>query len=187
MKELQAMLQQVSRNIDIQQQSLMQLLNTTDTLLPDEVPLERLQMPPGTLDTLHPQLLLQSQNSRIANAAVSVAKNENKPEFSGRFFTQRLYGMNDPFSGFSITAAFPVFGAKAYKNKVRVAQAEFMMQQKKYDYNKQVFSTQMIQAQQEVEKNNSLLTFYQATGVKQAEEIIKASSLAYRAGEISFA
>ncbi|MEO8768550.1 MAG: CusA/CzcA family heavy metal efflux RND transporter [Ferruginibacter sp.] len=187
MKELQALLQQVSRDINIQQQSLMQLLNTTDTVSPKEIPLVKLQMPLTALDTSHPQLLLQSQNIKIANAAVSVAKNENKPEFSGRFFTQRLYGINDPFTGFSVAAAFPLFAAKAYKNKVRVAQAEFMMQQKKYDYDKQLFTTQQIQAQQEVEKNSILLSFYQTTGIKQAEEIIKASSLAYRAGEISFA
>jgi cobalt-zinc-cadmium resistance protein CzcA len=187
MKELQALLQQVRSDFNIQQRSLMQLLNTTDTLLPNELPLEKLQMPSVALDTSHPQLMLQSQNIKIANAAVSVAKNENKPEFSGRFFSQRLYGTNDPFTGFSVTAAFPLFGAKAYKNKVRVAQSEFLMQQKKYEYDKQVFSTQLIQSQQEVEKNNSLLSFYQTTGIKQAEEIIKASSLAYRAGEISFA
>ncbi|MEO6669920.1 MAG: CusA/CzcA family heavy metal efflux RND transporter [Ferruginibacter sp.] len=187
MKELQAMLQQVSRDINIQQQSFMQLLNTTDSIMPKEIPLEKIGMPAIVLDTSHPQLALQSQHTEIAHAAVSVAKNENRPEFSGRFFSQRLYGMNDPFTGFSVTAAFPLFGARAYKNKVRVAESEFLGQQKQYEYDKQVFSTQMLQAQQEVEKNNSLLSFYQTTGVKQAEQIMKASSLAYRAGEISFA
>ena len=39
----------------------------------------------------------------------------------------------------------------------------------------------------EVEKNLSLLAFYENAGLNQAEEIIKAASLAYRAGEISFA
>ena len=41
--------------------------------------------------------------------------------------------------------------------------------------------------QQEVEKNRSMLLFYETSGLKQADEIIKAASLAYRAGEISFA
>ena len=40
---------------------------------------------------------------------------------------------------------------------------------------------------QEVERNNSMLGFYETKGLKQADEIIKASSLAYRSGEISFA
>ena len=41
--------------------------------------------------------------------------------------------------------------------------------------------------QHEVEKNRSMLSFYESTGLKQAEEVIKAASLTYRAGEISFA
>ena len=36
-------------------------------------------------------------------------------------------------------------------------------------------------------KNNSLISFYEKTGLQQANEIIKAASLAYKAGEISFA
>jgi cobalt-zinc-cadmium resistance protein CzcA len=50
-----------------------------------------------------------------------------------------------------------------------------------------LFTTRQIQIQREVEKNNSLLCFYESEGLKQANEIIKASSLGYRAGEISFA
>jgi len=62
-----------------------------------------------------------------------------------------------------------------------------MVQQKQSEYDIQVFSTLRMQAQKEVEKHNSLLSFYETTGLKQAEEIIKAASLAYRAGEIGFA
>ena len=41
--------------------------------------------------------------------------------------------------------------------------------------------------QQKEKKNRSMLSFYEESGLKQAEEIIKAASLAYRSGEISFA
>ena len=61
------------------------------------------------------------------------------------------------------------------------------VQQKQFEYNKQMFATQQVQLQNEVEKNNSLLFFYETTGLKQADEIIKAAALAYRSGEISFA
>ncbi len=187
MRELQALLQQVAKEMQIQQQSLMQLLNTTDILLPQMIPLEKLDMPGMDGDSTHPLLALQSQNINIANAGINVVKNENKPEFSGRFFSQRLWGAKDPFTGFSVTAAFPLFGAKAYQNKVNVAKADMAIQQKHYVYETQMFNTQKIQMQQEVEKNQSMLFFYESTGLKQAEEIIKAASLAYRSGEISFA
>ncbi len=144
-------------------------------------------MPGIANDSVHPLLALQSQNINIANAGIEVVKNENKPEFSGRFFSQRLYGTKDPFTGFSVSAAFPLFGANAYRRKVKVAQADMAVQQKQYEYDKQVLNTRQLQMQQEVEKNQSMLSFYESAGLKQADEIIKAASLAYRAGEISFA
>ena len=187
MTELQALLQQMGKEIQIQQQSLMQYLNSNELLLPVMIPLEKLPMPGIANDSTHPVLALQSQNINIANAGIGVIKNENKPEFSGRFFTQRLWGANDPFTGFSVSAAFPLFGAGAYRSKVKVAQADMAVQQKQYDYNKQILNTRQLQMQQEVEKNRSMLSFYESTGLRQAEEIIKAATLAYRAGEISFA
>jgi cobalt-zinc-cadmium resistance protein CzcA len=187
MRELQAMLQQIGKEIQIQQQAFTQLFNTSDPILPVELPLEKIAVPGLANDSLHPVLALQSQNINIATAGIGVIRNENKPEFSGRFFSQRLWAAEDPFTGFSVTAAFPLFGAGAYKNKVKTAQAEMAVQQKQFDYESQVLTTQKLQLQQEVEKNNSMLSFYETTGLKQAEEIIKAASLAYRAGEISFA
>lgn len=186
MRELQAMLQQISGDIQIQQQLVRQLINSDTVVMPLAVPLEKLPLPGLVADTSHPMIALQSQNVNIATAGIAVIKNENKPEFSGRFFSQRLWGASDPFTGFSVTAAFPLFGAGAYRNKVRMAQAEAAVQQKQLDYGWQVFRTRRAQAQQEYTRNNSLLTFYETAGLKQAEEIIKASSLAYRAGEISF-
>jgi len=186
-REIQALIQQTEKNIQIQQQTLMQLLNTTDILLPQILPLEKLALPVLLADSTHPQLNLQAQNIKIAHAAINMVKNENKAEFSGRFFSQRVWGAGDPFTGFSVTAMFPLFGAKAYQNKVKVAQADMAVQQKQYELEKQVINTKKLQLQHEVEKNYRMLFFYENTGLKQAEEIIKAASLAYRSGEISFA
>ena len=187
MIELQAFLQQIDKEIQIEQQSLQQYMNTTEIMLPLLIPLEKIPMPGAANTGDHPVLALQTQNINIANAGIAVVKNENKPDFSGRFFSQRLYGTKDPVSGFSVSAAFPLFGASAYRNKVKVAQADMALQQKQYDYDKQVLSTRQFQMQQEVEKNKSMLAFYESAGLRQADEIIKASSLAYRAGEISYA
>ncbi|WP_341839719.1 CusA/CzcA family heavy metal efflux RND transporter [Chitinophaga caseinilytica] len=189
LRELQAQLAQVKDDITIQQQSLRQLLNTGEAILPVAQPLEKLAFTfavPGS-DSLHPTLALQQQNVNIASAGVAVAKNENRPEFSGRFFSQRLYGVNDPFSGFSVTASVPLFGMGAYRNKVRAARAEADVQQKQLEYDRQVFTTQQAQMMKEVEKNGRMLAFYEASGLKQADQIISAATLAYRSGEISFA
>ncbi len=186
MKELQAFLQQIGNDVQIQQQVLMQLLNSGESLLPLMIPLEKITMAGIAGDSNHPALALQSQSINIAKAGIAVIKNENKPEFSGRFFSQWLWGATNPYTGFSVTAAFPLFGANAYRNKVKVVQADMAVQQKQYEYDKQLLSSRQLQVLQEVEKIKSMLSFYETSGLKQAEEIIKAASLAYRSGEISF-
>jgi len=187
LRELQAFIEQNVNEIQIQQQSLMQLLNTDEQLLPPLQPLTKLELSALPADSNHPAIALQSQTIRIANAEVAVVKSENKPDFSGRFFTQRLWGAPDPYTGFSVTATIPLFSGGSNRSKVKTAEAEAMVQQKEFDYNKQLFVTKQLHAQSEVYKHKSLLSFYEQTGLKQANEIIKASSLAYKAGEISFA
>jgi cobalt-zinc-cadmium resistance protein CzcA len=187
MMELQALMTQVSKEMQIQQQAIMQILNTTDVILPVGQPLEKLAVGIFSTDSLHPVLAIQSQQINIARAGIGVIRNDNRPEFSGRFFSQRVWGASDPFTGFSVTAAFPLIGMNAYRNKVKVAQADLALEQKQFNYDSQLLNTKLLQLQQEVEKNSNMLSFYETSGLKQADEIIKAASLAYRSGEISFA
>lgn len=187
MAELKAFIIQTGNEVRIQQQALMQYLNTSESVLPLESPLLKLPMPLLVTDSLHPTLALQMQQIRIAGAGIAVIRNENKPEFSGRFFSQRLWGAKDPFTGFSVTAAFPLFGSNAYRNKVKAAEAEKLVQQKQLEYDQQQWTTRQMQLWQDADKNNSMLSFYESAGLKQASEIISAASLAYRSGEISFA
>ncbi|MBP7556581.1 MAG: TolC family protein [Chitinophagaceae bacterium] len=187
MAELKAFIVQIGNDVRIQQQALMQFLNSTEPVLPLLSPLIKLQIPPLAADSLHPALTLQQQHIRIANAGIAVVRNENRPEFSGRFFSQRLWGAKDPFTGFSVTAAFPLFGSNAYRNKVKAAEAEKLLQQKQLDYDQQQWTTRQLQLWQDADKTNSMLLFYESAGLRQAEQIISAASLAYRSGEISFA
>jgi heavy metal efflux system protein len=187
MKELQAMLQQNKKEMIVQQQQFMMLLNINDWLLPVSQSLEKLHLSITATDSLHPLLALQQQNINMPSSSIAVQKNMNKPEFSGRVFTQRLWGAKDPYTGFSVTAAFPLFGGNAYRNKIKVANAEVEVQQKQLAYQTQQVNTQRETALTEIEKSLVMLQFYEATGLKQADEIIKAATLSYNAGEISFA
>jgi cobalt-zinc-cadmium resistance protein CzcA len=186
MLELKAQLAQNKQDVSIQQQQLMVLLNKQAWFLPPLRVLDKVEVL-GSRAENHPMIDWQEQQVELAAANISVQKNANRPEFSGRFFSQRLWGAKDPFTGFSATVAFPLFGTGAYRNKVRVANAEKEVQERKLAYQSQQFETQQANAQSELEKANALLQFYEKSGLKQADEIIKAASLSYRAGEISFA
>ena len=187
LRELQAFLEQNKKEMTVQQQQLMMLLNQNEWLLPVADSLKKIEVQLSENNTLHPVLALQEQNVNIASSNIKVQKNTNKPEFSGRFFSQRLWGAKDPFTGFSVMASIPVFGTGAYRNKVRVAVAEKEVQEKTLSYQTQLLQTQRASAIAEIEKNYSLLNFYETSGLRQSEEIINAASLSYRTGEISFA
>lgn len=186
-RELRALISQNANEMQIQQRLLMQLLNAESRYLPPDSALEKLPLPDSILHHPHPAVEVQQRNVDIARAGIAVARNENRPDFSGRFFSQRLYGLSDPFTGFSVTAAFPILGSGAYRSRVKAATAEADLQQSQLAYSEQVYQTGQAQARQEVGKNSALLAYYESTGLAQASEIIRSATLAYRQGEISFA
>jgi heavy metal efflux system protein len=114
-------------------------------------------------------------------------KQSRNPNFEGRFFSQRLYGIKNPYSGFSVSVGIPIFGGSVYRNKIKAAQLESNYQQTLLDYEKISLSTSYNQAYQQLLKDNELVSYYESTGLQQAEAILKSANIAYRAGEISFA
>lgn len=186
-KELNARMQQCQKELITQQQQLMLLLNKNEWILPLNQPLAKADTGFANSNAEHPVLALQQQQVAIAASNIALQKNANKPEFSGRFFTQQLWGASNPYSGFSVTASFPLWGMGAYKNKVKAAAAEQQVQEQTLQYQRQTFNTQKEVALTELQKNAVLLHYYESTGLQQANEILKAAALSYRTGEISFA
>lgn len=186
LKELKALLEQTTGEMNIQQKQLMMLLNVDEWLLPVEEPLIKLE-PGNAQEAMHPVLSVQEQNVLIAATNITVQKQSNMPEFSGRFFSQRLWGAGDPFTGFSVSASFPVFGKEAYKSRTDVARAVKRVQEETLDFRIRQFETEKASALTEMEKNRSLLNFYETSGLNQADLIIRTATLSYRSGEISFA
>ncbi len=187
LKQLKAYVEQNNKEIVIQQQQLMVLLNRNEWMLPVDEPLQKLETGLYDENNVHPILQLQQQNVSVAAANIKVQKNSNLPEFSARVFSQRLYGVSDPFTGFSVSIGFPLFGAGAYKNKVNVANKEKEVQENLLSYQTQVMATDKKSAIAEMEKNMALLSFYETSGLQQARDITEAASQSYRSGEISFA
>ncbi|WP_367769126.1 CusA/CzcA family heavy metal efflux RND transporter [Flavobacterium sp. WC2421] len=187
LNEIETNITQLQKEIVVQQQLLMQLLNSTEAILPLSNSLEKLDYGlPNTSET-HPNLLLLQQNVVIANSEIAIQKSNRLPEFSGRVFSQKLYGVDDPLSGFSFGTSFPIFGTGANKNKIRAAKTEKEVQEQKLQYQTQILKSSLMQHQTEVEKSISGLQFYETSGLQQADEIIKAADQSYRAGEISYA
>ena len=187
LKEIQTNIIQLQKEMLVQQQALMQLLNSSEAILPLAEPLVKLEYGLQNTSENHPNLLLLQQNVEIANSEIAIQKSNRLPEFTGRFFSQKLYGIENPYSGFSIATSFPVFGTGANSNKIKAAKTEKKMQEQQLQYQTQILKSSLSQRQTEVEKSVSGLQFYETSGLQQADEIIKAANQSYRAGEISYA
>ena len=187
-KETAVQLQILARDIQAQQEILKRYLNTDTLFSANNAALTKLTVDfVDTVSSKHPVIQLQQQNISIANAQLNVTQQSRKPNFEGRFFSQRLYGVTPPYSGFSVTAGIPLFGKGTYRNQLKAAQIEQQYQQLNLDYQKLSLSAEFKQAYQEMQKNNDLTSYYELTGLRQADAILKAANLSYRAGEISFA
>ena len=187
LKEIETNIIQLQKEMLVQQQALMQLLNSSEVILPLSKPLEKLEYGLQNETGNHPNLLLLQQNVVIANSEIAVQKSNRLPEFTGRIFSQKLYGVEDPYSGFSLATSFPIFGTGANRNKIKAAKTEKDIQEQQLQYQTQILKSSLVQRQTEVEKSVSGIQFYETSGLQQADEIIKAANQSYRAGEISYA
>ncbi|HEY9343103.1 MAG TPA: efflux RND transporter permease subunit, partial [Hanamia sp.] len=187
-REITLQLNLLQRDIITEQENLKKLLNTSVNYLPEKMPV--VKIPFSSFDTSfqdHPQLQFRQQNINISNAEINVQRQNRNPDFEGRLFSQRLYGIKNPYSGFSVSVGIPLFGGGVYRNKIKAAQLEKGYQQTVLDYEKISLSTGYNKAYQQLLKDKDLVNYYESTGLQQAEAILKSANIAYRAGEISFA
>lgn len=187
-REVRSQLKTIENDIQIEQTKLNALLNTTTPYLAKNGSVEKVETDISlTAPASHPLLLVQQQALNVAAADLRVTRLGAMPEFSGRFFSQRLYGLSNPYSGFSVSVGVPLLGAGNYHSKIKAARLERDYQQNIFDYEQQALTAQVQQGIQALEKSRYMLEYYETTGLTQAKEIIKAANLSYRGGEISFA
>jgi cobalt-zinc-cadmium resistance protein CzcA len=186
-REIQAFLLQIEKEIQVVQQQLMLLSNHQVYYLPEEKNLTKISESETLEGNNHPSLLVQQQNIEISESMIEVQKNANKPDFSARVFSQSYLGIDDPITGFSVSVAFPLFGMKAMKTKIKSLEANVELQKAELNWQKLKLDNQKTQASSKLEKEQIMLDFYEVSGLKQAESIISASTLSYKSGEISFA
>jgi cobalt-zinc-cadmium resistance protein CzcA len=187
-KEVSVQYKLLQRDILVQQETLKKIMSSDENYLPEPGDLQKIAVLfSDTGLSNHPQLQLQQQQVSIAQSRIKVEQQNRGPSLEGRFFSQRLYGLADPYSGFSVTAGIPLFGRTAYRNKIRAANIERDYQQTILQYDQLAMSTNYRQMNQQLQRDQELLNYYEQTGLAQADAIIRSSNIAYRAGELSFA
>lgn len=186
-QEIRMQTAQLQQEISIEQQTLKKAMNVDEMVLPLEEPLTRLHpIDSAGMVSNHPLLMQQAKQLELAGSNINFIRKVNNPEISVRAFSQRLYGIPDPVSGFSFNLEVPLLG-NTNKSRLEAAQVEQLVQEKILQMESQQLSVAATQALEQVNKANEALTYYESIGLSHAQEIIETANQGYRAGDISFA
>ena len=185
-KEIKMEVDLIENEMNAKQIALMQLINNENRFLPLAISLEKIPMQLPNPAVAHPSLAYQKKQIDIVDQEVNVVRQEQMPDFSTRFFSQRIIGAEDPYAGFNVTVSFPLFGMRTYRNALKAAQMKSDIGQQSLAFATQQINSEIQIALVEVDKNNRSLVFYEKDGLRQSSEIIAAATLSYQVGDISF-
>lgn len=184
--EISMIRQQLSHDLVIEQEILMLAMNATAAVLPELRPMVRIQLEEPGQAGMHPVLSLQQGMIGLAETGIQVQKKGMLPEYSGRVFTQRLYGVDPPFSGFSITMGVPLV-SKPQRQRIEAARLDHKYQSMILEAERRQLAADRAQSREHVQRCEQALIFYEVHGLAQASRIQDIARRTYEAGEISFA
>jgi len=187
-KEIQLALLASNTDVTMAQQDLMKLMNTKQTILPVNEPMQKLQSKlyiSQASDSNHPYINLFQQKISLADYERKVEINKLLPDISFRFFNQSWYNENPGYYGYSIGVGIPLF-FWGQQGRFQGAKIQQQIAKKEFESATLQFNTAYNKALQEMAKQQSLLLYYENTGLQQANEILKAATLAFTNGEIGY-
>lgn len=186
-QEIQVFKKQVEADINIYLQELQKLLNVQQTVSIAETKLGKLDIKMIT-DTLavkqNPLLAYYNQRISLTNSQLFLEKNKFLPDFSIGYFNQSLDQVKG-FQGVQFGIGIPIF-FWGQQGRVQSAQIKTQIAQSDYENYQNNLTTAFNQQLQEYQKNLDLLNYYETTGIKQSDEILKATQFAYSKGEIGY-
>jgi len=199
LQQLKLQQQQLEADILILQEQLSWLLHTEERVLPAYSHL-RMDFYPGDTTALqdHPLLQYRRQQEKVSAARRETDRSRLSPEITLAYsnlsiigyqssdgINQKYYSGSDRFHTGMITLGIPLFN-KAAKSRIRAAAIEEETARINTTAAKDYLQRRLNELQQEWEKQNRSLDYYEHTGLQQAEQMIRNARLAFRNGEISY-
>lgn len=186
-QEIQLQKKQTEADLKIYLSELQKLLNTSQPVSIVENKFDKLPLIVSA-DTSaikqNPLLAYYNQKITLANSQLSLEKNKFLPDFSIGYFNQSLDAVKG-FQGLQFGIGIPIF-FWGQQGRVQSAKIQTQIAQSDYENYQNTLKAAFNQQLQEYEKYSSLVNYYESTGLKQADEILKVSNLAYSKGEIGY-
>jgi cobalt-zinc-cadmium resistance protein CzcA len=174
------------------------LLNKDRDYQPDNASF-KLQMPILTDTALdkHPQMRYLRQQQQLSHAQTQLERARLSPDFSLGYVNQsfngpQLIGGGDHyfdnssrFSSVQLGVSVPLFFG-AQKNRVAASRIQEQRAQAEYQSGLQALQSRYRLAVEEVNKYFALVTYYEKTGLPNAELILKTANLQFTGGQINY-
>jgi heavy metal efflux system protein len=183
-RQIKTKLSQINFEKKAQYESLQALVQSDEKISI----LEKELVPMATLDTtlnkaIHTAYL--ESISKMYKSQISLQKQHWLPDLNLEYFQGRNNGLSQSLYGFQVGIAVPIlFSGNVSKTKVAQLESQSWEEQK---LNQEQKMTQFIRQQQnEIAKYQESINYYNATGKKLSEEIIKVANSSYKNGEIDF-
>ncbi|MBC7867199.1 MAG: TolC family protein, partial [Gloeobacteraceae cyanobacterium ES-bin-316] len=153
-------------------------LEISGTIMPNEI------LPDSTTLTSNISLQLLQQQTLIAKQNIALQKSKSLPGLAFGYFNQ---GERETkwFNRFRLGLTVPLWYGQ-YKANINAAKTEQAVIEFKQQGLRQELTTQLMNAQSDMQTSLQSLQYYQETGLKKAREILSVSQRFFESGEIDF-
>ncbi len=199
-KEVQLLKQQAETDLLIYQQELQKLLNTSDVIVPVDGNLPKLvaEVLPDTSAINHnPVLNFQRQKINVAASQLKFEKNRYLPDLTFGINRQvvvsgynpaditRSYFPGTRSGGFEVGLAIPLF-FNGQQGRVQAAKINREVSETELQNATNILKATYNQQVKQLQKLQKTLSYFETSGLQQADELLSISEFAYSKGEIGY-
>ncbi|MGK0390451.1 MAG: cobalt-zinc-cadmium resistance protein CzcA [Maribacter sp.] len=147
------------------------------------------------LVSYHPIVQSALKKMEVNNAEIAVLKAEQKPEFNVGYFIQSIRGEGNEspvidvlprFQGVNLGVSIPLFGKKAYQNKINMAKTEAIITYAKADEIRVQLEYEIMTMLQEIDNQKQAMNYYENNALPKAKLIADTAKKSYESGDISY-
>ena len=183
-REAEVLRQQKVADLKIAEQELKRWLNTDKQVIISDT-IKRLMLPVSdSAFTQNAVINFYNQRIELAEAQAKLEKNKMLPDLSAGYFNQSISGVKG-FQGFQAGISIPLW-YRPQKGRIEAAKIEGKIAEAEMEIARNDLKAQLNRQMQEYHKLNTLINYYEGTGIKQSQEIIRMAQRAYKAGEMDY-
>lgn len=192
--QIRLQLQQLNKDAEIEQMKFQLLLNTITVFMAtsNELKMDFRTAPYDV--TTHPSIQLLKHEEKLVDALVKVQQAKLLPELSASVFStsiqgtgadDKYYPASHHFHSLQVGIGIPVFN-KAQKAKINSAKFSKQIVENNYQLGIQQWNNELQTAKEQYNKYREAVSYFEQTGLKNAELILSAANKQFSSGLINY-